>query len=102
MEESYICTDCGAEVSESDDICPGCGTKLDVTVCSECDNEVSEEAKICPFCGGSLEEVLVPADAQVNDSLTLEDSDAIDSGENQCSQCGSLGEYEPSTQSSRS
>ena len=75
-EEGYTCDNCGADVKESDTVCPKCGasfvdedvedeeedkvdTKEDdnyTSVCSNCGAKVKDSDKKCPKCGEKFED----------------------------------------------
>lgn len=50
-----ICRNCGAAVSEDDEVCPVCDNVLPV-FCSECGKEVGVDDQVCPYCGASFDE----------------------------------------------
>ncbi len=66
-EERFVCSECGAEVSDSADRCPQCGERFDEPkdetkrpkkdefVCTECGATVDENALTCWNCGKEFE-----------------------------------------------
>lgn len=53
-----FCQLCGAQVSESDVICPNCGKQLKESVfCKYCGAQIDKHVVICPKCGRQVGEV---------------------------------------------
>jgi RNA polymerase subunit RPABC4/transcription elongation factor Spt4 len=48
------CPSCRAELEGNPDICPECGTSLDVNqefFCADCEQSFFGKRNICPYCG---------------------------------------------------
>lgn len=51
-----FCVNCGAEIPDEVQFCPGCGAKAGklkekTAFCRNCGEEISEDAVVCPKCG---------------------------------------------------
>ena len=52
------CPQCGKQISDKAEKCPGCQYEMKETntiKCSECGNDIPADAKVCPLCGCPLE-----------------------------------------------
>ena len=57
-----FCINCGVEIPDNVEFCPGCGAKAgklkEKTVfCRNCGEEISENAVVCPKCGAATEKL---------------------------------------------
>ncbi|MBR5518705.1 MAG: zinc ribbon domain-containing protein [Clostridia bacterium] len=53
--QGKTCTNCGANIAESDVFCRNCGTKADtLTACPQCGNKDIANSKFCCKCGNKL------------------------------------------------
>lgn len=56
-----FCPDCGKELSQTDDVCPSCGTRIDEFLkakkrylCPSCKARLISKQKYCSWCGTKL------------------------------------------------
>ena len=71
--ELPICSECGAQILDTDEVCSLCGHILKAKRCIKCDAQIPLSAKVCPECGTSQEaEILKPWKCDVCGKLKKE------------------------------
>ena len=60
-EEISTCSNCGAELKDSDSFCASCGSKVEIEsqslVCKNCGSELPQNALFCQVCGAKVENI---------------------------------------------
>lgn len=87
-----FCSNCGLNISSSDEICPRCGSKVQLTLdkeflCKNCKNPVKADDILCPSCGAELDKFAIDL---LNTCVECGYSDPSLEDLAECPKCGAI------------